>query len=1198
MQIKEMFLKPIKRELNGVIKVGRGSSYQELEEYVVTDDIENYMLRFFKAYEHSYHSTTDKMGVWISGFFGSGKSHLLKILSYILGNVSVTDDDGRTYRAADFFVKGEKVPSKELRALIEKVASYSENTDVILFNVDSKSSTDSKQNKDAIKDVFMKVFNDHLGYCGSIPFLADFERKIDMDGRFDEFKIKFEEINGSSWVDSREDFYFIQDDIIQTVTELGIMSESEAKNWADHAQDSYSLSIDQFATYVKKYCERKGPDHHVAFLVDEIGQYIATDSKLMLNLQTVTEDLGIACGGKAWIIVTAQQDIDSITKVMGDDFSKIQGRFDTRISLSSANVDEVIRKRILAKQDSARPVLAALFKEQETSIKNIITFSSGTPYMPLYEDTEDFINVYPFVPYQFNLLGTVLTSVRQYSSSGKHLADGERSMLALYKEAAVDYSDNTDGVLIPFNAFYGALDDFIDPLYKNVIINAKKNPRLEPFDEELLKVLYMTKHVNTFKRNVENLTTLMISSVDEDRIDLSKKVEKSLRLLCDESYVQKNGDDYIFLTCEEQDVENRIRKIHIDPKDVVTYIASVAFEEVAVFPNNKYKYDSRYQFPFNQFVDDRPVRNTPNANIGLHLLTAYSGQKDDSALGLKAFTEKSVVVRLSDDYPYLQEAEEMKKIETFLNDPSATSLSNYEIISANKRKERAERAKRVSDYVKFAMENADIYVQSTKIATKSKDVVARISEAFKKLIDSRYHKLHAMKSQPSTEDILEILKKTQNSLLNTGDKDDQDYEALMELIEKIRYAGTQGMQYSVKQSLDDFNKDPYGYNDEDVEFLIAKLYRKGQISLKMNSVVYTPASSTPDEIFRYITKKEYREKVLLEIKAFPPAPHVKALKDVIKEFFEKTITSDDPDALMRDFRSYAEVKRTNLTDELKDNYGIDSKMPGKSVIEKAIRLIDETMKLTDPISFYKCVFDLSDDFLDLSDDLNDLSKFLTGPQKDKFLHAVRTLSIYDDSKNFITDQEIHKCAGEVKKILDMEKPYNGNGIPRLEEYDKKLLDAITALLDNATKQFEPMVYTDWKIVKESIPSDRPYKERVLNKINARFQGLIDKLNSCNSVAAINAIPTESAALQANCLSEIQKEENEYQKVIKEKPPVEGVTPPTPAPAIKKSKTLSFRNLTNSKIYSIQTEADVDAVVEEIRQELKAQLEADTIIKLS
>lgn len=81
----------------------------------------------------------------------------------------------------------------------------------------------------------------------------------------------------------------------------------------------------------------------MVFLVDEIGQYIGDDSKLMLNLQTVTEELGKECMGKAWVIVTSQQDIDSITKVKGNDFSKIQGRFDTRLSLSSANVDAVIK---------------------------------------------------------------------------------------------------------------------------------------------------------------------------------------------------------------------------------------------------------------------------------------------------------------------------------------------------------------------------------------------------------------------------------------------------------------------------------------------------------------------------------------------------------------------------------------------------------------------------------------------------------------------------------------------------------------------------------------------------------------------------------------------------------------------------------------------------------------------------------------
>lgn len=73
---------------------------------------------------------------------------------------------------------------------------------------------------------------------------------------------------------------------------------------------------------VKEYIDKKGNNHHVVFLVDEIGQYIGEDSKLMLNLQTVTEDLGSACGGKAWVAVTSQQDIDSITKTKGNDFSK------------------------------------------------------------------------------------------------------------------------------------------------------------------------------------------------------------------------------------------------------------------------------------------------------------------------------------------------------------------------------------------------------------------------------------------------------------------------------------------------------------------------------------------------------------------------------------------------------------------------------------------------------------------------------------------------------------------------------------------------------------------------------------------------------------------------------------------------------------------------------------------------------------
>lgn len=427
----------------------------------------------------------------------------------------------------------------KLKEKIAQAAAGSKDTDVILFNIDSKSTTDSKVNKEAIKDVFMKVFNDYLGYCGSIPFLADFERKLDMEGNYKAFKEKFKELSGENWEEAREDYYFAQDTVVQAIVELGIMSEDGAKNWAENAESSYSLSINRFAEYVKRHCDMKGKNHHVLFFVDEIGQYIADDSKLMLNLQTVTEDLGVACGGRAWIIVTSQQDIDSITKTMGDDFSKIQGRFATRIALSSADTDEVIKKRILYKKDAARDMLKALYKEYESSIKNTLTFSDGTPNMPLYKDGEEFADVYPFIPYQFKLAGDVLTAVRQFSSSGKHLADGERSLLAFFKEAAVRYAGESEGVLVPFNAFYNALDDFIDHNHRIVITLASRNDKLSPFDVELLKVLFMTKHVSNFKCDAWNLTTLMISRPDEDRVVTLKNVEKSLQALCNEALVQK-----------------------------------------------------------------------------------------------------------------------------------------------------------------------------------------------------------------------------------------------------------------------------------------------------------------------------------------------------------------------------------------------------------------------------------------------------------------------------------------------------------------------------------------------------------------------------------------------------------------------------------------------------------------------------------
>lgn len=1206
MKIRDMFYKGIDREINGVIKVGQKDKenvYQELDEYVVTEELDKYMNRFFDAYKRGLTGRTDKMGVWISGFFGSGKSHFLKILSYILSDkVVVNPEDGTEHTASSFFLDGVKVTDKKLQDKIRDVASFSKDTDVILFNVDSKSASDSKTNKEAIKDVFMKVFNDYLGYCGSIPFLADFERKLDESGKYQVFKDKFFEINGSSWEEAREDYYFIQDEIIEAVSALGIMSEESARNWAANAESSYKFSIDQFADYVRKYSSKKGENHHVVFLVDEIGQYIADDSKLMVNLQTVAEDLGTACQGKVWIAVTSQQDIDSITKTMGDDFSKIQGRFNTRVSLTSADVAEVIRKRILYKKDNAAAILKDLYSQNESVIKNIITFSEGTPHMPLYDNAGDFAEVYPFIPYQFKLLGDVLTSIRQYSSSGKHMADGERSMLALFKESAQKYEEEREGILVPFNAFYSAVDDFIDHTHRIVITTASRNPRLDAFDVELLKVLFMIKHVNTFKGDIENLTTLMISSIYEDTLDLKKKVEVSLRKLCDELLVQKNGDRYVFLTNEEQEAENAIRSIYIDPTDTVNHVAQVAFEEVIVMPNSKYRYSNRYQFSFNTKIDDRFYKNNSANGITLHLLTAYSGEEDDLALGMLSAQEKSVVVRMSDSYPYLTETESMKKIEAFLNKPELTALTDYEVIQANKRKERSEIAKRVKDFVRMALETSEIYVNGEKVSTKSKDVTARINEAFEKLVGSVYSKLKDMETEPGTSDIQDMLRKnkTQMTLDLPGIKEPNS-DALNELIDAIRYAGRTGAKFSLKAALDKFMAAPYGYVEEDVEYLIATLYKKGKISLKMNSVIYSPASTSPDDAFKYITRREFREKILLEIKEVPQNAWVQSVKEIIHDFFGRTVMTDDTDSLMRDFKSYCSTKKTKLEDVLKDDYGSSSPLPGKSLLEKAVRLMDTVMVINDPMTFYKRVHELYDDFEEVADQMVDLNGFLGGPQKEKYLNAYKTLQFYEASKNYISDEKIIDYAKQIQRIMTLTEPYSF--IKKLEEYDGLLGDAIVDMLERDAERIKPDICADEKLVQEALLPDRPYAGRLKDKFHTKFAELIQKLEYSKDMATLNGIPAESSALVQNCLNEINREEAAYQLSIQpQDPPVDPVDPAThPKPPVRpaiKQKPVSIRTLTKNKTYSIKSEADIDAFLQEMRTSLMAELDDNTIIRLS
>ena len=1203
MQIKNMFEKQIDRDIKGVIKVGQSDEeniYQELDEYVVTKELLKHFRVFFENYEKGIDGYTDKMGVWISGFFGSGKSHFLKILSYLLKNSTV---EGK--RAIEYFTGCESDagirPKIEDPMLIAEMTKAGEtDSDVVLFNIDSKGSAKIGSGKEAIVEVFMKVFNEMQGYCGSVPYLADFERQLDGEGRFEEFKEKFEQIAGAPWEKKRQAFAVIQDKVVKTLVEMDFMSEEAARNWCKNAKGNYDLSIEKFVSLVQEYCAKKGPNHHVIFLVDEIGQYIADDTQLMLNLQTIVEDLGTACRGKAWVIVTSQEDIDSITKTKGNDFSKIQGRFDTRLSLSASNVDEVIRKRVLAKNDTAAQALRLLYEQKESIIKNLITFTVDTADKKLYADKADFADCYPFIPYQFSLLGQVLTAVRTHGASGKHLSDQSRSMLALFQESAIRVMDKEDGVLVPFSYFYNPLHKFIDHQHSQVISDAEDNSKLDEFDVELLKVLFMIKYVKEIKANADNLTTLMISNIDDDRIEVRSKIEESLKKLIKETLVQKNGEIYIFLTNEEQEINNAINNESVEMGEIIGEASTVIFEEI--YTEKKYRYSNRYMFAFNQKVDDRFFKSNQSNDIGVTIITPYGGDYADSALRLLSAQESSIIVKLPNDGTFLDEITESIKIYKFLNKNASGARGSFDSIRRAKEDERIEKKDRIRIFIEDALKNADIYVNGDKAVISAKEPAARINEALGKLVAMKYNKLTYMETAPELSDISAIFKRSdgQMSFLGTSDTTPNKL-ALEEVVQVIGLNNARHMKTSLKSLQDKFGAAPYGFDTKDVQWLVAMLFKLGRVSLTLNSRNLSLLSTNPDELVRYITKREYVEKLLIDIRERATDGQIRSVKEVMKDYFGFTVTSDDDDKIMSSFKDRAEDK-VEVYDDILVEYRINPKYPCKRLMEDARNRLAKILNINEAAEFFKTVDKKRDDLLDDAEDTAPVFDFFKGEQRKIFEESVKNLAYFENSKTYVSDRELLKVVEEIEDVVKTGKPFGK--IQRLPELNMKFEDLHMGLLEKEAGIMEPLVHDDFLKVKEVLDS-KPFAEVLRPRINQRFDEIREKLTTSGDIAAIKNIRLESDALKIKCMDEIDEYERVHQPVseppvtpvVSGKEPVNDVQTPTKVKT-KRRKNISISNVAGARTYSIETEQDIDKFLAQMKQKLMNELEEDTIITLS
>ena len=651
------------------------------------------------------------------------------------------------------------------------------------------------------------------------------------------------------------------------------------------------------------------------------------------------------------------------------------------------------------------------------------------------------------------------------------------------------------------------------------------------------------------------------------------------------------------MTDEEQEINRAIESQNVDSGEVIAKVSEMIFD--GLYDEKKYRYpafNGRYAFAFNQVVDDKPYKANQNNDITLKILTPNSDERaDETTMRILSGQSNCVLVVLPDDRTFLDEIRSALQIEKFIRFDATNTVTQFESIKEAKKVEMRERNGVAKLFLSESLKNAEIYVNGDKIQSGAKEIASKINDALGKLVSTVYHKLSYIDAAMSESDICTLFKNNGQQLTLAGTNTAKNELALHDVNDYIALNTQRHMKTSMKSILERFLKAPYGFVEADVQWLVAKLFKDGEIAMFVNNEAVTLLSKTPEEIIRYLTRKEFNEKLMTEKRVKANEKQKKSVRTVMKELFNVTSASDDDDAIMRSFLGYASNLKNDL-EKLDIYYATQSAYPGKNIILTGKKLMTDTMQMKYSAEFFAFVDQKKDDFLDFAEDYEPVKKFFAGEQKTLFDKALKLMKTYDDSKTFIVNGDIESVVKNVNGVLKKPSPYFE--IFKLPELLDKFISLYGSLLKETQKPIDIAISDARQRVFEDL-KDKKCHDKLADKYIRLFQEISDKANHCSNIADLQNIKLEADALKVRCLNEISDEEAKLIACEQSAEQFDNCDSETTAPAVKvkKKKTVSIKSINAASTWQIENETDVKKYIAELEKELMNALEEDTIINI-
>lgn len=1189
MKLKDLYKKDIERPVNpavSVTKLDEETKNIEIEEYVFTDEIINGLFRILNALKNNrpYSHT----GIWIDGYYGTGKSHFLKYLDYCITPSTRDKALGRLKEAIEAIDPMDsthkldpEVDKSSIRDIIDWLKSAQIETRMFNLETSYDNATDRKT---AFIHVFWNELNRLRGFNNfNLSLAQHLEKPLAQRGKFEEFKQLILEETGIDWNNANDaaDIVDNETDVVLDIAKQLVPTLSVESIKERIIKRDTTVSIEKFSQELASYIADKGENYRLIMFADEVSQFINKERDRYLNLQEIVTKVAEATEKKIWFACTAQQELEEVMDDCDihegrDSEGKIRGRFEVKVSLKGSSTEYITQKRILDKKDEVTDDLKEFYKNRHGDIEALYKLPTG---FSRYESDKEFVSCYPFVPYQFTLIKKVFDAFRDLQYVAKEVKGNERSILKVVHSTAIAEKDQEEGRFVSFDSLYNSMfEEGLQARGQKAIENAERVIReyKDPeFGKRVVNVLFMICNLKAtdklqFPASMQNITVLMLNSLDTPKLTLQDKVESVLTYLCDKNIIQevqsKDGkpSTYLFYSEEEMKVASLIQAQDVDNAVLADQLKEIFFKHLGS-PRNKEQYLTR-TFTVNATIKQR-IYNGNNGDVTVDF--NIDDNSDPHTLAIQSMNPTRMVYYLGQKF---QENTRLKNdfwwychVSQYLKTP---------VESEENARVRETFAKRAKDLYETRIVPQFQQILNTCPVISGNVVIEdgelsglKGAERYRKALSKHFSNIYtraSMVDKATMPKTAEALRLAILRPIEPGDYDGMNAELTQPEHEMEIYLNNSFAEVPVSDIVTKFSKAPYGWNDACTVFVLNELVRRHRRDYSYSNKPNVDTQLVASRIMTELNKFTVHAATAI------PDDVIKNFTDAWKDIFGTmdVFPSQDSTTIFRQCQDKdSEKGLPKRRDAYAHQYKELRKYPFSNPVSEAIDIYERWMEERDPLKFFNLVIESRSEAREIMDKCKEVFEFYHD-QMNKYLDICEFVDKNRDNFQFLT--EYQDKVEQIQAIKEDEWPKQN-----MKDYIR-LRKELSFHLDEVKKKL---------------------KERIKEEYNKTFDQLeqgcleqgIDKsiLPSRDTIIYLRTNSDNISMLQSNLSTDNFFAEQAAKIAMAaqaKKPAVDpidpGKTTPTPAPVTMVNKQLITRTTA-----PLKTEADVDQYLQSLKKQI-------------